>query len=188
MYKELKKGGQEAFKKKILFKINYSIALIMSNSDAETCLEMLRTQNKIIEDGNHEMAYLLFNAVDGANIREQVKATHVPEDVTKVLNEAAVVAECVLVKLENFIKDHKEKMEKATSLKTLVLLLKPLEESIKMAGPENKNLPYEWRERVSLILKMMGAIFPMAKQPKVNVPNSLLESFISLYLLCDKDF
>ena len=70
MYKELKKGGQEAFKKKILFKINYAIALIMSNSDAETCLDMLNTQKNIIEEGNHEMAYLLFNAVDGSNIRE----------------------------------------------------------------------------------------------------------------------
>ena len=48
LYKELKKGGQEAFKKKILFKINYAIALIMSNSDIETCIEMLKTQSTII--------------------------------------------------------------------------------------------------------------------------------------------
>ena len=43
LYKELKKGGQEAFKKKILFKINYAISLMMSNTGSETCLEMLRT-------------------------------------------------------------------------------------------------------------------------------------------------
>ena len=70
LYKELKKGGQEAFKKKILFKINYAIALIMSNSDTDTCIEMLRTQSNIIKEGNHEMSYLLFNAVDGRHIRE----------------------------------------------------------------------------------------------------------------------
>ena len=79
-------------------------------------------------------------------------------------------------------------MEKATSLKTLVLLLKPLEEAINMAGTDNEKLPYEWRERINTTLKMMGPIFPLAKQPKVNVPNSLLESYISLYLLADKEF
>ena len=57
-----------------------------------------------------------------------------------------------------------------------------------MAGPDNDKLPYEWRERTNTALKMMGPIFPLAKQPKVNVPNSLLESYISLYLLADKDF
>lgn len=117
-----------------------------------------------------------------------MQASYNEGEIKKILDQAASVAESVLVKLENFIKDHKDKMEKATSLKTLVLLLKPLEEAIKMAGSENKNLPYEWRERVSLVLKMMGAIFPLAKTPKVNVPNSLLESFISLYLLADKEF
>ena len=42
----------------------------MSNSDTDTCIEMLRTQSNIIKEGNHEMSYLLFNAVDGRHIRE----------------------------------------------------------------------------------------------------------------------
>jgi hypothetical protein len=33
LYVELKRGQQEAFKKKVLFKINYSIALVMHNSN-----------------------------------------------------------------------------------------------------------------------------------------------------------
>ena len=95
------------------------------------------------------------------------------------------MTECVLARLEKFIEDSKEKIEKATSLKTLVLLLKPLEESINMAGSENTQLPEKWRDRVEAILKSMSPIFPMAKTPKVNVPNSLLESYISLTLLAD---
>ena len=130
LYKELKKGGQEAFKKKILFKINYAISLIMSYSDAKTCLEMLKTQKTIIQEGNHEMAYLLFNAVDGTHIREQVLSSHEPDQVKEILSEAASLVELVMNKLERFVADSKERIEKAHSLKTLVLLLKPLEESL----------------------------------------------------------
>lgn len=183
LYKELKKGGQEAFKKKILFKINYAIAIIMSNSDVETCIDMLRTQKTIIEDGNHEMSYLLFNAVDGSHIREQIQRDATTEEFIKFKEEASVVVKIVMTKLEKFIEDHKEKIEKATSLKTLVLLLKPLEECMNMAGNSNK-----WRDRIILVLKAMSPIFPIAKSPKVNVPNSLLESFISLTLLADKEY
>ena len=88
-----------------------------------------------------------------------------------------------MTKLEKFIEDHKEKIEKATSLKTLVLLLKPLEECMNMAGD------YEaWYDRLSAVLKAMSPIFPMAKSPKINVPNSLLESFISLTLQADREY
>ena len=33
LYTELRKGQQESFKRKILFKINYSVAIIMANTD-----------------------------------------------------------------------------------------------------------------------------------------------------------
>jgi len=69
LYKELKKGSQESFKKKVLFKLNYAICLMMTHSDVETCTEMLKQQRKIISEGNHEMAYLLFNTQDGKMIR-----------------------------------------------------------------------------------------------------------------------
>ena len=134
------------------------------------------------------MSYLLFNAVDGTHVREQVQATEDLDNINEFLTEAASITECVLAKLEKFIEDSKEKIEKATSLKTLVLLLKPLEESINMSDTESDKLPTNWRERVDGILKSMSPIFPMAKMPKVNVPNSLLESYISLTLLADKEF
>ena len=66
LYKELKRGGQEAFKKKILFKINYALSLVMTNSNQDTCLEILKSHKRIIQEGKHEMAYLLFTAVDGS--------------------------------------------------------------------------------------------------------------------------
>ena len=88
-----------------------------------------------------------------------------------------------MTKLEKFIEDHKEKIEKATSLKTLVLLLKPLEECMNMAGTQDM-----YRDRIVAVLKAMSPIFPIAKSPKVNVPNSLLESFISLTLQTDKEY
>lgn len=71
LYKELKKGSQESFKKKVLFKLGYAIFLLMAHSDASVCIEMLKNQKKIISEGHHEMAYLLYNTQDGKLIREQ---------------------------------------------------------------------------------------------------------------------
>jgi hypothetical protein len=42
LYKELKKGSQESFKKKVLFKLGYAIFLLMAHSDETVCIEMLK--------------------------------------------------------------------------------------------------------------------------------------------------
>ena len=59
--------------------------------------------------------------------------------------------------------ENQDKMEKANSMKTLVLLLKPLEEMIKLCGTTSESLPKKWRQKVFVILKAMGPIFPMQK-------------------------
>jgi hypothetical protein len=41
----------------------------------------------------------------------------------------------VLRKLDKFTKDNEAKIDKGASLKTLVLLFKPLEEAIEICGP-----------------------------------------------------
>lgn len=43
----------------------------------------------------------------------------------------------VLDKLEQHVKDNKDKIEKSSSIKNLVLLFKPLEECLKILGPLN---------------------------------------------------
>jgi hypothetical protein len=50
LYKELKKGGQEPFKKKVLFKLNYCIGLICLEGHCTKWIvsqqrEMIRNEN-----------------------------------------------------------------------------------------------------------------------------------------------
>jgi hypothetical protein len=58
----------------------------------------------------------------------------------------------LLDKLEAHIKDNKESIEKTPSIKTLVLLFKPLEECLNILGPLNSLLPDGYRKRVHGIL------------------------------------
>jgi len=48
LYLELKQLKQDPFKKKVLNKLCNSISLIIGHSSAQTCLEMIRLQHKII--------------------------------------------------------------------------------------------------------------------------------------------
>jgi hypothetical protein len=59
--------------------------------------------------------------------------------------ESAVLVDCVLRKLEKFTTDNESKLDKAASLKTLVLLLKPLEEAINICGLKSTHLPQDWQ-------------------------------------------
>ena len=43
----------------------------------------------------------------------------------------------ILEKLEAHVRDNKERIEKSSSIKNLVLLIKPLEECLKILGPLN---------------------------------------------------
>jgi len=86
------------------------------------------------------------------------------------------------------VSENRPKIEKSASIKTLVLLLKPLEETIKLCGLDSDKLPTSWRNRISTILKIMNPIFPIQKKPTCMPPNSLLESFVQLHLLIDEDF
>ena len=58
----------------------------------------------------------------------------------------------MLEKLEAHIKDNKEQIEKTASIKTLVLLFKPLEECLNILGPLNSLLPDGYRKKVHGIL------------------------------------
>ena len=60
----------------------------------------------------------------------------------------------VLEKLEAHVKGQREagKLEKNSSIKTLVLLFKPLEECLRILGPMNQLLPDGYRKRVHSIL------------------------------------
>ena len=95
----------------------------------------------------------------------------------------------VLEKLEAHVKGQREagKLEKNSSIKTLVLLFKPLEECLRILGPMNQLLPDGYRKRVHSILNQLRKMFPMDKKPEMNVPFSLLESYFNLHLLLDVD-
>ena len=103
------------------------------------------------------MAYLLFNAVDGKLIRNQVKRK---EDADLVYREAAKLAHSVIRKLEKFIADNISRLEKPASIKTFVLLLKPLDDAIKICNSDDSVLFENWFLRVKDILENIGNIFP----------------------------
>ena len=50
------------------------------------------------------------------------------------------------------MKENKEKIEKSSSIKSLVLLFKPLEECLNILGPMNQLLPEGYRKRMTGIL------------------------------------
>ena len=54
--------------------------------------------------------------------------------------------------LEDHVKENKEKIEKSSSIKSLVLLFKPLEECLNILGPMNQLLPEGYRKRMTGIL------------------------------------
>jgi len=58
----------------------------------------------------------------------------------------------ILDKLETHVKENKERIEKSSSIKNLVLLFRPLEECLKILGPLNQLLPEGYRKRVHGIL------------------------------------
>lgn len=128
MYKELKKGGQEAFKKKVLFKLNYCIGLVCLQN---TCTEWVVNQQKeMIKDGRQEMAYLMFTATSGEWMKNADKSV-------------ASSVRMILQKLQLFIEENQSTFQKSSSMKQLVLLLKPLEELIKSVGMKS-----EWRDKI----------------------------------------
>lgn len=127
----------------------------------------------MIEEGKHEMAFLLFTAADGTLVRNH----HGLDDSSEIVKNAATLVDYILNKMLVFVEENKSKIEKANSMKTLVLMLKPLEEMIKICGTNSSLLPVHWRGKVFSILKAMSPIFPIQKQVKANPPNSLLESY-----------
>jgi hypothetical protein len=62
LYKELKKGSQEPFKKKILFKLNYSIGLICLQGTVSQWF--LHKYMELLKSDKCELGYLLLTAVD----------------------------------------------------------------------------------------------------------------------------
>jgi len=94
----------------------------------------------------------------------------------------------ILDKLETHIKENKDRIEKSSSIKNLVLLFKPLEECLKILGPLNQLLPEGYRKRIHGTLNQLRKMFPVDKPPDCSVPYSLLESYYNLTLLVDTDY
>ena len=99
------------------------------------------------------------------------------------------MCETILTKLEQFTAENANRIEKASSHKFLTLLLNPLEESIKLLGNESAHLPENCESRVTSILAKMKGIFKTSSEGKSsNPPTSLVDSYIRLSLLADRDF
>jgi hypothetical protein len=67
----------------------------------------------------------------------------------------------MLTKLEEFVRNNAGKIDSSKCMKVLVLVLKPLEELIKLCGAASHHLPKNWQERTLFILKAMGPIIPL---------------------------
>lgn len=117
LYKELKKGGQEPFKKKILFKLNYCIGIVCLQG---TCSKwVVKRQREMFESDNSELAYLLFTAVDGKWLKD---------------GEPEASVDLLLTKVADYIRDNQGRVDKPAAMKQFVILLKPLEELIRACG------------------------------------------------------
>lgn len=101
LYRELKRGGQEPFKKKVLFKLNYCVGLlVLQGKSVEWILQ--RQQELVCAAGQHEMAYLLFTAVEGAWCEGVDVSAHV---------------DAILERALSFISDNEGALTKSTNLK-----------------------------------------------------------------------
>lgn len=96
----------------------------------------------------------------------------------------------ILKKLEKFVTENSNRIEKSSSHKFLTLLLNPLEEVIKFLGNTPESLPEECDGRISAILAKMKGIFKSNTETSKtsNPPTTLVESYIRLNLLVDKEF
>ena len=66
MYDEKKRGKQESFKNKILYKISYLITIIMYKTTDSGKIEIMKEINDQFNQGKrNEMIYILFQAIDG---------------------------------------------------------------------------------------------------------------------------
>ena len=111
-----------------------------------------------------------------------------------IFAEAKEMCDTILKKLEKFVSENSARMEKASSHKCLTLLLNPLAESLKLCGQDDSSsLPDNCDARVNGVLKGMKAIFKdsslSTESTKLSTPpTSLVESYIELTLLVDRDF
>lgn len=127
---------------------------------------------------------MLFTAFDG----EKTKARLVNDESQNLFMTAANLADCIITKLEDFVNANSGKIDSPKCMKMLVLVLKPLEETIKLCGANSEYLPNKWQDRINFILKSMSQIIPLQNQSKIAPPNSLIESYVQLTLLTDKDY
>ena len=131
LYKELKKGGQEPFKKKILFKLNYCIGIVCLQG---TCSKwVVKRQREMFESDNAELAYLLFSAVDGKWLKD---------------GEPEASVDLLLTKVADYIRDNQGRVDKPAAMKQFVILLKPLEELIRASG----GMQDKWKGQLKEIL------------------------------------
>lgn len=185
MYAELKQSGQEAFKKKVLFKkIPNVISLLINNGEAGACIDLLKFHKKLFKEDKYEPSFVLFTAIDGEKTRSQLT----PDQFKAIEPIAADLVESMLTKLEEFIATNQGKVDSSKCMKVLILGLKPLEEAIKICGPCSDQLPKNWRERTNAILKALSVIVPLKNNTKVTPPNTLIESYVQLTLLADKEY
>ena len=92
-------------------------------------------------------------------------------------------------RLERHFEDFDDKIEKSSSLKVIVLILKPIEELIQIVGPSSELLPPDYRKRVQDQLDALKKkVLPMGRDQPAKIPYALLETYINVALLVDKDF
>lgn len=70
LYEEKKRGSQEVFKGKILYKISYMLTLVFYNSNDVTKIDFLKRIRALFEQGSkNEMIYIIFQAIKGGRLR-----------------------------------------------------------------------------------------------------------------------
>lgn len=185
LYDEKKRGKQEQFKSKILYKISYMLALLVYKAVDTVRIDFFNKLGQILKSGNakNEMIYIIFQSIDGSQVNTSLNKDKFGFE-KAVINVISIIQD----KLEQHCRENSDKIEKSSSVKFLVLLFKPLEECLMAVGPMNQLLPEGYRKRIHAILNQLRNMFPMDREPQCNVPYSLLESFYNLNLIVDTDY
>ena len=107
---------------------------------------------------------MLFLAIEGSFFTLNLDSDELTKEITRTV-------EFLFKKLDKVCDS--DRLEK--QMKTLVLLLKPLEELIRSLGTQVKA---EWVQKLQNLLGKLHSLFPTDKQTKWTPPNSLLDSYL----------
>ena len=158
LFYEKKLNRAEKFKNQILSKCSYLVSLLLMMSDLTTYHLIFQKFLSIIqiEQSNLELLFLVMNSIESKSL-----PLHIVSE-AKLQQILIQMYNILMVKAVTYINDNKSKLEKSGIIQKLVLLMKPLKETLTliMFGSNKESLPKSWRKDITRMLGAMNELFP----------------------------